>query len=138
VTKIDVQRCVPYDGCDVCTLTLAGSADAAVPNNDYVLPSPACYPPRAADAGTDASASFDGPAVPPFPPFCGLVAPDGGASGMITEIVLQPNADEPPNLGGIPNATCQFLPGPTVAWPHGCLLTTLQNEFCVSDCAACP
>jgi hypothetical protein len=134
VTKVDVQRCYPYYGCDVCTLTLAGSADAAVPNDDYGLPSPSCYPPPG-DAGTDASSSM---VQQPFPPFCAVVAPDGGVSATVTEIVLQPNSDAPPNQSGAPNAYCQLLPGPTVAEPNGCQLFTLSSDFCVPSCWACP
>jgi hypothetical protein len=141
VTKVDVQRCAPYYGCDVCTLTLAGSAVPVVPNLDYTLPNPACYPPPA-DAGTDASSSLGGHKIPaPPPPFCGIAAPDGGDSGnsgTITEIVLQPDSDTPPFLPTIPNAYCEFLPGPTVAEPAGCLFTNFEDEFCVSDCLACP
>jgi hypothetical protein len=111
-----------------------------VANLDYALPNPSCYPPPA-DAGADASSSLvERPAAPigPPPTFCDIVAPDGGASGMITEVVLQPNSDAAPLPGSIPNAYCQFSPGPAVAWPTGCLLTTLENEFCVADCSACP
>ena len=139
VTKVDVQRCYPYYGCDVCTLTLAGSAGTVVPNLDYALPNPSCYPPPA-DAGTDASSSLSEHLPPPIvpPPFCTFAAPDGGASPTITEIVLQPDLDAAPILPTIPNAICQFLPGPTVAEAKGCLLTTLENEFCVAACSACP
>jgi hypothetical protein len=139
VTKVDVTRCAPYYGCDVCTLTLAGSAQPVVPNLDYALPNPSCYPPPA-DAGTDASFSLVEHLPVPIapPPFCAVAAPDGGDSGTITEIVLQPNGDAAPILPSIPNAYCQFLPGPTIAEPHGCLLTTLENDFCVSACLACP
>jgi hypothetical protein len=138
VTKIDVKRCRPYDGCDVCTLTLGSSGDAAVPNLDYGLPSPICSLPPA-DAGTSASSSLVEHQAGPIPPLCGLVAPDGGISAMITEIVLQPNGDAESNQSGFPNAYCQFLPGPTIAEPDGCLLQTLSNdEFCVSDCSECP
>jgi hypothetical protein len=53
----------------------------------------------------------------PLPPFCGIAAPDGGASRTITEIVLQPDGDAAPFLPTIPSAYCEFLPGPTVAEP---------------------
>jgi hypothetical protein len=138
VTKVDVTRCAPYYGCDVCTLTLAGSAEPVVPNLDYTLPNPSCWPPPAGDAGADASSSPGGDQGPTILPFCALAGPDGGASGTITEIVLQPNGNAPPNPDGIPNAYCQLRPGPTIALPHGCLLLTLEDDFCVPDCSACP
>lgn len=130
VTKIDVQRCRPYDGCDVCTFTLAGSADAAVPNYYELPPQLICSSPG---ASSSVAAQDSGS----LPLLCGLVAPDGGVSPTVTEIVLQPNPGATPNPSGFPNAYCQLLPG-TIAEPNGCLFTELGNEFCVSDCAACP
>jgi hypothetical protein len=138
VTKIDIQRCRPYYGCDVCTFTLAGSADAAVPNYYEGLPSQLLCSPPPADPGAVDSSSLAGQGGVSLPALCGFSAPDGGVSPSITEIVLQPNAGPASPRSGIPNAFCQFLPGPTIAEPDGCLFTNLQNEFCVSDCQACP
>ncbi len=136
VTKIDVKGCRPYYGCDVCTLTLAGSADAAVPNN-YGLPSQLLCSPPPAEPGTVDSSSLVDQGGLSLPALCGFSAPDGGSSPTITEIVLQPDVGPSPR-SGFPNAYCQFLPGPTIAEPDGCLFLNLQDDFCVSDCSQCP
>jgi hypothetical protein len=128
LSKIDIKRCPPYDGCDVCTLTAAGSGDEAVPNLDYAFPQPICFS-SLADPGTDAGSA---------PYICNLVAPDGGAFPPITEVVLQQKGGAGPNQTGFPNAYCQFLPGPTIAEPDPCALRSFMGEFCVSDCSACP
>jgi hypothetical protein len=126
ITRIDIQRCRPYVGCDVCTLTLANPVGTAVPNNDFTLPSALCAQPGA-DAGTG------GLSLGPI--FCGFTAPDGGPT-MITEYVLQPNADTPDG-NGFRSASCQFLPGPVIAEPNQCLVS-FQDDFCVPTCGGCP
>jgi hypothetical protein len=132
VTKVDIQRCPPYYGCDVCTFTVVGAADAGMPNY-LTLPTLTCFQPPV-DGGTGASSS-GGDLVDPAP--CGIGAPDGGVAPMTTELILQPDTNPPFSQNGYPSAYCQFLPGPAIASPNGCSFY-LSNEFCVSNCASCP